>query len=326
MEKGVVTSSQEYASFRSTVPKRKIVVTHRRKDYTWCLYDHGPRDQSEAILFFPPVSCRSDVFYRQLIDLGSQGFRCIAVDYPVVWNIDDFCAITSLFLEHLEVTSVHIMGGSLGAFLGQKFAQFTYKTPIVKSLMLVNGFTDTSVFKNAPSPKILPFMPRFMLQQLLLQNMPDTALHPDVADSIDFVIEDLNTLSKSELASRLVLNVKESYVEPQHIFSQDIKIMIVEVNDKSALSTAVKDEMKKYYSDARICHLKYGGNFPYLSNSLEVNMFIKIHMRQFRPKTPQTEEATTASTTTSPITSMNPNIRSANPHSDGEDDEEDVTF
>eukprot|EP00055_Hartaetosiga_balthica_P008940 m.34527 g.34527 ORF g.34527 m.34527 type:complete len:311 (+) comp6537_c0_seq1:66-998(+) len=309
MEHGEIQGSDEYRSFRATVPKRKVIVQHLGKDYTWSMYDHGPRTDKEPILFFPPVSSRSDVFFRQLLDLGSVGFRCIAVDYPIVWTVDEFCAVMSLLLDHLDITSVHIMGGSLGAYLAQKFAEFTYKTPIVKSIMLVNGFTDTAVFKNAPSPLVIPFIPGFMLKRLLIQNMPSSKLHPDVADSIDFVIEDLQSLTQTELASRLTLNVKHSYVEPQNLFKQDIQVMIIEVNDKSALSTAVKNEMRKYYTDAKLCLLKYGGNFPYLANSLEVNMFIKIHMRRFKPKEKESNDSEEKSE-----------------EEDGENEEEDVTF
>jgi hypothetical protein len=40
----------------------------------------------------------------------------------------------------------------LGAFLAQKYTEFTKASRQVKSLVLINGFTDTSVFFDVPSP------------------------------------------------------------------------------------------------------------------------------------------------------------------------------
>ena len=47
---------------------------------------------------------------------------------------------------------VHVVGASLGAFLAQKLAELTKRLRLVQSLVLINGFTDTSAFKSAPSP------------------------------------------------------------------------------------------------------------------------------------------------------------------------------
>jgi len=50
------------------------------------------------------------------------------------------------------------------------------------------------------------------------------------------------------------------------------------VNDHSALSEAVKQELYKCYPEARRAHLKTGGNFPYLSRPDEVNLFLQVDM------------------------------------------------
>jgi len=52
--------------------------------------------------------------------------------------------------------------------------------------------------------------------------------------------------------------------------------MFVQVNDDSALSRSAKDALYKSYPDARRAHLKTGGNFPYLSRSNEVNLYIQV--------------------------------------------------
>ena len=56
---------------------------------------------------------------------------------------------------------------------------------------------------------------------------------------------------------------------------------IMDVFDECAITQEVKDDMYKCYPHARRAHLKTGGNFPYLSRSSEVNLYLEIHLRQF---------------------------------------------
>jgi len=51
----------------------------------------------------------------------------------------------------------------------------------------------------------------------------------------------------------------------------------IQVNDDSALSASAKGALFRSYPDARRAHLKTGGNFPYLSRSNEVNLYIQVH-------------------------------------------------
>lgn len=62
-----------------------------------------------------------------------------------------FCPIHTRFLISSSfpvsrVAKVHLFGASLGGFLAQKFAECTYKSPRVHSLILCNSFSDTSIF------------------------------------------------------------------------------------------------------------------------------------------------------------------------------------
>ncbi|EMP41672.1 Maspardin [Chelonia mydas] len=130
-------------------------------------------------------------------------------------------------------------------------------------------------------PKIISFwlMPAFMLKKIVLGNFASGPVDPVMADGIDFMVDRLESLSQSELASRLTLNCQNSYVEPHKI--RDIPVTIMDVFDQSALSTEAKEEMYKLYPSARRAHLKTGGNFPYLCRSAEVNVYIQIHLLQF---------------------------------------------
>uniref|UniRef100_A0A671EJ71 Maspardin n=1 Tax=Rhinolophus ferrumequinum TaxID=59479 RepID=A0A671EJ71_RHIFE len=201
------------------------------------------------------------------------------LQYPVYWDHLEFCDGFRKLLDHLQLDKVHLFGASLGGFLAQKFAEYTHKSPRVHSLILCNSFSDTSIFNQTWTANSFWLMPSFMLKKIVLGNFSSGPVDSVMADAIDFMVDRLESLCQSELASRLTLNCQNSYVEPHKI--RDIPVTIMDVFDQSALSTEAKEEMYKLYPNARRAHLKTGGNFPYLCRSAEVNLYVQIHLLQF---------------------------------------------
>ncbi|XP_074956817.1 maspardin isoform X1 [Phalacrocorax aristotelis] len=228
---------------------------------------------------FPLSGCR----YRaeEARDAGEAGCcpETFNLQYPVYWDHLEFCDGFRKLLDHLQLDKVHLFGASLGGFLAQKFAEYTHKSPRVQSLILCNSFSDTSIFNQTWTANSFWLMPAFMLKKIVLGNFASGPLDPEMADGIDFMVDRLESLGQSELASRLTLNCQNSYVEPHKI--RDIPVTIMDVFDQSALSTEAKEDMYKLYPNARRAHLKTGGNFPYLCRSAEVNLYIQIHLLQF---------------------------------------------
>ncbi|XP_051561757.1 maspardin [Myxocyprinus asiaticus] len=270
--------SPDYTWFRSTVPLKRIIVDDDDSK-VWSLYDAGPKSIRCPIIFLPPVSGTAEVFFQQVLALSGWGYRVISLQYPVYWDLLEFCDGFRKLLDHLQLDKVHLFGASLGGFLAQKFAEVTHKSPRVQSLVLCNSFSDTSIFNQTWTANSFWLMPAFMLKKIVLGNFAKGPLDPKMADAIDFMVDRLESLNQSELASRLTLNCQNSYVEPHKI--KDVAITIMDVFDQSALSHEAKEEMYKLYPNARRAHLKTGGNFPYLCRSAEVNLYIQIHLRQF---------------------------------------------
>ncbi|XP_041365904.1 uncharacterized protein LOC121380927, partial [Gigantopelta aegis] len=273
-----ISKSAEYQSFRSSVPQRKIVVDDDNSK-EWILYDAGPRSVKCPLFCFPPASGTADVFFRQLLALSVAGYRVIAVEYPVYWTMTEFLHGFRRLLDHLQLDRVHIFGASLGGFLAQKFAEFSCRSPRVASIILCNSFYDTAIFNQTSSATTFWMMPALFLKRMVMGNFNKGMMDNGIADSVDFLVEKLDQLSQPELASRLTLNCMSCYVEPQKL--SNVTITVIDVFDDCALSTAVKEEMYKCYPSAKRAHLKSGGNFPYLSRSVEVNIFIQIHLQQF---------------------------------------------
>lgn len=274
-----ILKSEEYRSFRSTVPQKKIIVDDGKE---WTLYDAGPKSVRCPIIFLPPASGTADIFFRQMLSLSSLGYRSIAVNHPITWTTEEWATSFYRLLNYLEVDRIHIFGASLGGFLAQKFAQYTSNSKRVVSLILCNAFVDTAIFHQTGAATKFWMVPTVVLKKMVMGGFER---HPhmdvEVIRAVEFMEEKLDSLSQEELAARLTLNCASDYVMPQAIHEQNITVTILTVCDYHALSSHVQDEMSKCYPDAKNALLKSGGNFPYLSRSAEVNVYIQVHLRPF---------------------------------------------
>ncbi|ELW71294.1 Maspardin [Tupaia chinensis] len=252
--------------------------------------NNGRQQPAVGVTYAPKISASTSC-----IKWEEQTSEEILRLYRAIGSIDDWIGVQSVMLKKtLTATDfyngylhpwyqndfqVHLFGASLGGFLAQKFAEYTHKSPRVHSLILCNSFSDTSIFNQTWTANSFWLMPAFMLKKIVLGNFSSGPVDPMMADAIDFMVDRLESLGQSELASRLTLNCQNSYVEPHKI--RDIPVTIMDVFDQSALSTEAKEEMYKLYPNARRAHLKTGGNFPYLCRSAEVNLYVQIHLLQF---------------------------------------------
>jgi len=270
----------DYQYFRSTVAQKKLIVSNESEEM-WTIFDAGPKSVKYPLIFLPPCSGTADIFFKQLLFFSSMGFRAISVNYPVIWNHDQWCLSFNRLLEKLSVYQIHIFGASLGGFLGQKFAEFTsiQRSPKVLSLILCNTFTDTSIFKLGTQSKLFWMMPRYILQNHILTGLQVASNDYQVQMASDFVKNRIRQLSQSELASRLTLNCQNDYINPELL--QNLPITVIDVCDPNALTLSATFDVVKCYPNAKRGHMKSGGNFPYISRSGEVNLFIEIHLKAF---------------------------------------------
>ncbi|KAJ1530459.1 hypothetical protein ONE63_005359 [Megalurothrips usitatus] len=268
----------EYVSFRSSIPQRKVAVdADPAKE--WKIYDSGPKSVKAPLVCLPPVSGTADIFFKQVLALNAKGIRVIAAEHPAYWSVKEWCDGFRKLMDHLGLQKVHLFGTSLGGFLAQKFAEHTATCPRVASLILCNTFMDTSIF-NYNSAALFWMFPALLLKKMIMGSFTTSKVDVGIADSIDFMVERLDSLSQQDLASRLTMNCVNCYVEPQKM--KDIPVTIIDVFDEYALSGPVREELYKCYPSARLAHLKSGGNFPYLSRSDQVNVYLQIHLRGFQ--------------------------------------------
>ena len=110
--------SEEYQSFRGSIPLKKITV---EEDKTWEVFDTGPRGQgSSPLVCIPPISGTADMFFRQCLALSVRGYRVISVQWPAYWTHQQWCHGFTQLLDLLGLERVHIFGAALGGFLGRE--------------------------------------------------------------------------------------------------------------------------------------------------------------------------------------------------------------
>eukprot|EP00116_Pleurobrachia_bachei_P012104 sb/3472366/ len=150
---------------------------------------------------------------------------------------------------------------------------------MVISLILCNTFSDTTSYSKGRMPSVYYMMPTFALRRQILAEIPSVSTTGHMADSVDFMVEQVEKIDRSTLASRLVIRSTRSYIEPQRLRHQPITI--IESFDDPGTTPTIQEDLHKCYPDARKGQLKSGGPFPYLSAAHEVNLYILIHLKSF---------------------------------------------
>ncbi|KAK7251207.1 hypothetical protein RIF29_34199 [Crotalaria pallida] len=270
--KGVFSAPGDYIHFKSQVPLHKIPIGTKQ----WRYYDFGPK-AVPPLICLPATAGTVDVYYKQVMSLSMKGYRVISVDIPRVWNHTEWIHAFEKFLDAIDVHHIHLYGTSLGGFLAQLFAQ--HRPRRVRSLVLSNSFLDTRSFSAAmPWAPIVSWTPSFLLKRYVLTGIRDGPLEPFIADSVDFVVSQVETLSKDDLASRLKLTTDDASVGP--LLLSDSFITIMDTNDFCAIPQQLKDQLSERYPEARRAYLKTGGDFPFLSRPDEVNLHLQLHLRR----------------------------------------------
>lgn len=270
--KGVFSAPGDYIHFKSQVPLHKIPIGTKQ----WRYYDFGPK-VVPPLICLPGTAGTADVFYKQIMSLSMKGYRVISVDIPRVWNHHEWVQAFEKFLDAIDVHHIHLYGTSLGGFLAQLFAQ--HRPRRVKSLVLSNAFLETSSFAAAmPWAPVVGWTPSFLLKRYVLTGIPNGPHEPFIADAVDFVVAQVETLSREDLASRLTLTSVAASVGP--LLLSDSFVTIMDTNDKCAIPPELKDQLSERYPGARRAYLKSGGDFPFLSRPDEVNLHLQLHLRR----------------------------------------------
>nr|AII99394.1 Mas protein [Ipomoea batatas]GMD97226.1 maspardin isoform X1 [Ipomoea batatas] len=270
--KGVFSAPGDYIYFKSQVPLHKIPIGSKQ----WRYYDFGPK-VVPPLICLPGIAGTADVYYKQIMSLSMKGYRVISVDIARAWNHSEWVQAFEKFLDAIDVHHIHLYGTALGGFLAQLYAQ--HRPRRVRSLVLSNTFLETTSFAaTMPWAPVVAWTPAFLLKRYVLTGIRDVPQEPFIADSVDFVVSQVEALAKDDLASRLTLTADAASVGP--LLVPDSSITLMDTNDYCATPQQLKDQVRERYPGARQAILKTGGDFPFLSRPDEVNLHLQLHLRR----------------------------------------------
>lgn len=220
--------------------------------------------------------------FRQLCALCPKGYHIVACQPPPFDNLDALCRSFERFLNAQSLPRVHIVGCSLGGYIAAHFTSFFPSR--VASLVMCNAFVSTQAFVEtmpvlATGGLAFSVMPSFALRAVIMQSLDQGTLLPEVADAVDFVVEELDAVPREQLASRLAAHCAVHKVRgPLRIEPE--QILIIESHDKIARPPRLKEELLQFFQGSKVGEMKHGGDFPYLSFPEEFNVFIEVHLKR----------------------------------------------
>ena len=117
---------------------------------------------------------------------------------------------------------------------GQKYAETTRGCPRVASLLLCNSFTDTAIFRYNDEASTLWLLPSPALKRMVMSGLQMSSTDSKISEAREFILERLENLGHSDLASRLTLSSLKGFVEPQNV--NDLPVTIIDVFDECSLT------------------------------------------------------------------------------------------
>ena len=102
------------------------------------------------------------------------------------------------------------------------------------SLVLCNSFTDTAIFRYNDEATAMWLLPTLALKRMVMTGLQMGNTDCKISEATEFILERLDSLGHSDLASRLTLSCLKGFVEPQSV--NDLPVTIIDVFDECSLT------------------------------------------------------------------------------------------
>jgi maspardin len=252
-----VTKNEDYLRFRGFVGTQKVEID----DLEWKFYDWGPKT-ANPIVFLHGLSETAEVFFYQFLSLAVKGYRIISVQIPSYEDFNELMQGLDSFFAYLEVHTLHLFGAGLGGYISLCYISKHQKR--VASLILCNSFCSLRHFQKDTLPGV-KWIPGFYLKQTLCSHLPDWELENRVADSIDFIVSQIETLTQEDISCRMLLLANPNFFSLQEDFPFDqSKITIIDTLDNTSYKEPVREELYRFFPLATQATIKTGKLFPFL--------------------------------------------------------------
>lgn len=269
------------ASFRVTysrVPEAVVAAlsSFRRRNplkrydsgrITWRYHDTGAGE--DVIVFLHGMGGSGDIWFQQ-IEALKERFRCIAVTYPPLPNLDLLRFGILGILEKENISRAHLVGSSMGGYLAQFLAA---KNPTrIRKVVLGNTFPPNEVIprRARTGVRCLPWVPEWAIMAGMRRNA-QRVLFP-AAENSELVNAYLyeqtcGFMRKPDVIARCACLCQ--VFTPPDLKTLGIPALIIEADNDPMVDLELREMLKAANPSAAVTTFNRAGHFPYMNRPAE---------------------------------------------------------
>jgi pimeloyl-ACP methyl ester carboxylesterase len=248
-------------SFRRDYPP----IAVRIGPAVWRYHDTGVGEN--VIVFLHGLASSGDIWFQQIEALQDR-FRCLALTYPALPNLDLLRFGVLAVLDRAGISRVNLVGSSMGGYLAQ---YLTAREPErIRKLVLGNTFSPNGIIRKKAQMgvKYLPWVPEWAIMAGMRRNT-ERILHPAGANS-DLVRAYLyeqtcGIMRKPDLIARCAC-LCQTFTPPD-LIKLGIPTLIIETDNDPLVDSELRNMLKAAYPSAAVKTFYHAGHFPYLNHS-----------------------------------------------------------
>ena len=246
-------------SFRRCNPPKRF----KAGSVTWRYHDAGA---GENVLFFlHGMGGSGDIWFQQ-IEALKERFRCIAVTYPPLPNLDLLRFGILGILEQEKISRVNLVGSSMGGYLAQFL--MARDPSLIRRAVFGNTFPPNAIISQRArmGARYLPWVPEWAIMAGMRRNT-ERVLYPAAGNSelvkAYLYEQTCGPMRKPDFIARCAC-LCQSFVLPD---PRKLKIpaLIVEADNDPLIDDDLRKMMRMAYPSAEVKTFRQAGHFPYLT-------------------------------------------------------------
>jgi len=234
---------------------------------TWRYHDSG--NGEDAIVFLHGMGGSGDIWFQQIEALGER-FRCIAVTYPPLPNLDLLRFGILGILDQAKIPRAHLVGSSMGGYLAQFLAA---KDPTrIRKVVLGNTFPPNEVIRRRArmGMRYLPWVPEWAVMAGMRRNA-QRVLFPAAGNSelVNAYLyeQTCGIMRKPNVIARCAC-LCQTFTPPD-LNKLGIPALVIEADNDPMVDAGLRKLLKAAYPSAAVKTFNRAGHFPYLNRPAE---------------------------------------------------------
>jgi pimeloyl-ACP methyl ester carboxylesterase len=247
------------SSFRRRSPMKRF----NSGRIPWRYHDAGAG--GDVIVFLHGMGGSGDIWFQQIEALRER-FRCIAVTYPPLPNLDLLRSGVWGILDQEKISRVYLVGSSMGGYLAQFLAA---KDPArIRKVVLGNTFPPNDIIPRRArmGVRYLPWVPEWAIMTGMRRNAQQV-LFPAAGNSelVNAYLyeQTCGFMRKPDVIARCAC-LCQAFAPPD-LNGLGIPALIIEADNDPMVDVELRDMLRATYPSAAVKVFHRAGHFPYLN-------------------------------------------------------------